>query len=46
MNKKIVALIICVLLIAGIGLAIFMINNNQEENERPQTISEATRRNK
>ena len=41
MNKKIIALIISILLIIGIGLTIFMINNNQEENEKPQTISEA-----
>lgn len=40
MNKKIVALMICVLLMIGIAVTIFMISNNQKE-EKPQTISEA-----
>ena len=41
MSKKIIALIITILLIIGIGVTIFMINNDQEENEKTQTISEA-----
>lgn len=40
MNKKIVALMICLLLMIGIAVTIFMISNNQKE-EKPQTISEA-----